>query len=78
MYVELQCSECGNSSRVSFALLYKIWKEGYAKMGSKHRAQAKAVTDIKCHCGHDERYDGPMFKYIFQLIFDEFVKEEKI
>jgi len=47
-------------------------------MGEKHKPRAKAVTDIKCHCGHDERYDGPMFQYIFQLIFDEFVKEKEI
>lgn len=78
MYVDLRCSECDACSRVSFATLYKIWKEGYQEMGDKHKKRAKAVTDIKCHCGHHERYDGPMFEYIFQLIFDEFIKKEEV
>ena len=78
MYVELRCSECESCSRVSFATLWEIWKEGYGQMCPKHKKQAKAVTDIRCHCGHSERYDGPMFSYIFQLIFDELVKEEEV
>jgi len=47
-------------------------------MDDEHKIRARAVTDIKCHCGHNERYDGPMFQYIFQLIFDEFIKEEEV
>ena len=78
MYVELKCSECGDASLVSFATLYEIWKKGYAQMEPRHQKRAKAVTDIKCHCGHNERYDGPMFQYIFQLIFDELVREEEV
>ena len=44
-------------------------------MSAKYKKQAKAFTEVTCHCGHKERYEGPMFQYIFQLIFDEFVKE---
>ncbi len=78
MYVDLRCSECSDFSRVPFALLYDVWAEGYKTMDKEHKARARAVTDIKCHCGHKERYNGPMFQYIFQLIFDEFVKEEEV
>jgi len=77
MYLDLRCSECGDHSRVSFAVLYEVWKKGYQQMTDKHRNHAKAVTDIKCHCGHSERYNGLMFQYIFQLVFDEFVKESE-
>lgn len=78
MYVDLRCSKCGDCSRVSFAQLCEVWRQGYETMSLESKAKARAVTDIKCHCGHSERYDGPMFQYIFQFIFDEFVKEEEV
>jgi len=78
MYVELACSQCGSSSLYSFAVLYSLWKENYGKMCPEHQKKAKAVVKIECHCGHRERYDGPMFRYIFQLIFDEFVRKEEV
>jgi hypothetical protein len=77
MYVDLCCSKCDACSRVSFASLYELWKEGYEKMCDKHKKRARAVTNIKCHCGHNEKYDGLMFSYIFQLIFDEFIQEKE-
>lgn len=78
MYIELYCSKCGDSSLVSFSTLYEVWRVGYETMCPEHKKKAKAVTDIKCHCGNKERYDEPMMKYIFQLIFDEYVKEEEV
>lgn len=78
MYIELQCAECGCSSRVSFAVLYETWKEGYAKMEEKYKPRAKTLARIKCHCGYGGLYEGLMFRYIFQLIFDEFIKEKTI
>jgi hypothetical protein len=78
MYVDLRCTKCGDYARVSFAQLYDIWLEGYNSMAETRRPEAKAVTDIKCHCGHYERYDGPMFQYIFQLIFDEFIQKKEV
>ncbi len=77
MYVDLSCNKCGDCSRVPFAKLYEVWSEGYKTMSEEHKPRAKAVTNIKCHCGNNTRYDGPIFQYIFQLIFDEFVKEEE-
>ncbi len=73
MYVNLACSKCGESETVSFASLYSLWKVQYDKSG---KTAVAAYTEVVCHCGHRERYEGPMFKYIFQLIFDEFIKEE--
>ncbi len=78
MYIDLRCTKCGDYSRVLFATLYEVWAEGYKTMDEEYRMHAKAVTDIKCHCGHRERYDGPMFSYIFQLVFDEFIKGEEV
>ena len=78
MYIDLRCTKCGDYSRVLFATLYEVWAEGYKTMDEEYRMRAKAVTDIKCHCGHRERYDGPIFSYIFQLIFDEFVKKVEV
>lgn len=78
MYVELRCSKCGETSLVSFSTLYGLWKEGYGQMEPQYQQKAIAVTDVRCHCGHKERYDGPMFQYIFQLIFDELVREEEV
>jgi hypothetical protein len=77
MYMNLVCSGCGDSALVSFASLYDLWKEGYEKLCPEHKKQATAYTEISCHCGHTERYDGPMVKYICQLIFDELVKKEE-
>jgi hypothetical protein len=77
MYVELACSKCGDSSLVSFSSLCDLWKEGYEKLEVGRRKTATAYTQIVCHCGHKERYEGPMLKYIFQLVFDSFVKTEE-
>lgn len=77
MYVQLVCSQCGSSSLASFAALYDLWKEGYAEMCPEHKKKAIAATKVKCQCGHEEKYKGPMFHYIFQLIFDEFVRKEE-
>ena len=78
MYVDLHCDKCGSSSRVLFSMMYEVWEEGYRAKSAVKRSRAVPVTKIKCHCGNDARCDGPMFQYIFQLIFDEFVKEEKV
>ena len=78
MYIELACSKCGDSSLVSFHSLYNLWKEGYEELHTERKKVATAYTQIVCNCGHTERYEGPMFKYIFQLIFDSFIKMEEI
>ena len=78
MYIDLQCSKCGDCSRGPFAMLYEVWQKGYETMDEEYKPKATAVTDIRCHCGHNERYDGPMFTYVFQIVFDEFIKGEEV
>ena len=76
MYIELRCSVCGDVEAISFATLYDIWVRGYAAMEPELRPTSTPYTEVTCYCGHTERFEGPMFKYIFCLIYDEFVKEK--
>lgn len=73
MEINLRCSVCGETSRVSTDLLCEIWKRGYDSLGEKQKRQAKVKTDIQCHCGNKDVYDTPMFDYMFQTIFQELV-----
>lgn len=77
MYVMLRCSKCGDAAEVAFAQLYDIWKKGYEELCDEHKKRARVNTDVKCHCGTTDTHDGPMFKYLFQLIFDEVVRTSK-
>ncbi len=78
MHINLVCEKCNASSRVSFATLYDAWKVGYDEMDPERKKIARVGTNVKCHCGHKARCDGPMFHYVFQLIFDEFVKVKEV
>jgi len=77
MYIELRCNECGESAPVPFETLLDIWKQGYDSMCEKDRDRAGVVAEITCHCGHTSKYNSPMFKYIFQLMFNEFVLNKR-
>ena len=76
MYIGLRCSVCGDSEPVSFAALYDIWVRGYEELEPEGRPESTPFTEVTCHCGHTERFEDPMFKYVFCLIYDEFVKEK--
>jgi len=76
MHIKLKCSACGDTMNVAFAQLYEIWKAGYDKMVDSRKENAHATTRIKCHCGTKESYDSPMFSYVFQLIFTDFIKDQ--
>ncbi len=71
MYIELVCDGCGEIAPVSYEVLFDLWKQGYDTMCEEHRKNATVVTEISCHCGHQNKYDGPLYKYVFQLIFEE-------
>jgi hypothetical protein len=75
MYIELRCNVCGESSPVQFETLLSMWKRGYDNLCEKHRDTAQVVAEITCRCGHTSKYDknSPMFRYVFQLIFGEFI-----
>lgn len=78
MYIELRCEACGESAPIPFETLLDIWKQGYDHMCDDQKGKAKVVAEVTCHCGHRSKYDRPMFRYIFQLIFDEFVLNKKV
>jgi hypothetical protein len=75
MHIALECSNCGLSSQVSYSQLCRIWKKGYETMEVDRRDRVKAVAVIKCQCGHTDKYNTPMLSWVFQTVFDEFVKE---
>ena len=70
------CSNCGDSSHISMDFLCLIWKRAYVSMNERQQKCAKVKTDVTCHCGNKEVYDTPMFTYMFQLMFEELVKEK--
>lgn len=71
MYIELVCEGCEEIAPVSFEVLFNLWKQGYDAMCDDHKKNATVVTEITCHCGYENKYDGLLYKYLFQLIFDE-------
>ncbi len=75
MYITLECGGCGASSQVSYFKLCQLWQRGYETLSDVKKYSAKAVTEITCHCGHHDRYDAPMADWVFQTIFNEFIKE---
>jgi len=73
MYITLSCHSCAESAPVSFETLLDMWKQGYDQMSDESKPKIKVVAEITCHCGHVSKYDSPMFRHVFQLIFDEFI-----
>lgn len=79
MYIALQCSSCGTSSHISYFQLCGIWKKGYNDLSSSSaRRDSKAVTEITCFCGNQDVYDSPMMDWVFQTLFNEFIKESNV
>ena len=72
MYIELRCEACGDSAPVPFETLLDMWKRGYDQICDDHKSKAVVVAEVTCGCGYKSKYSSPMFRYIFQLIFDEF------
>ena len=78
MYIELRCGACGESAPTPFETLLDIWKQGYDDMGEEHKSKVVVVAEVTCPCGHNTKYDSPMFRYVFQLMFDEFVTNNAV
>lgn len=79
MHITLECSNCGTSSSISYFQLCDIWKRGYDDLSSYDQKQAsKAVTEITCFCGNQDVYDSPMMDWVFQTLFNEFIKESNV
>ncbi len=72
MYINLRCPGCKEAIPTSYEQLYPIWKEGYDKMSDTMKEEAFVTAEIRCLCGHREKWDSPMFKYLFGIMFQEF------
>jgi hypothetical protein len=78
MQIKVTCSECEKLLLLTFEQLYTLWKELYDTLCAEHKDKLKARIRTKCNCGHTELYESYMFNYVFQLIVDELVKENKV
>lgn len=76
MHIRLRCSKCNDSSLVPFEELYASWKKGYDSIPTTRKKRVRVKTDVCCHCGNRDSYNSPMFTYIFQIIFREFMRKE--
>jgi hypothetical protein len=76
MDINLRCSGCDEIAPTSYERLYSIWKSGYNKMSEDDKTKASLTAEIKCTCGHVERFSSPMFRYTFGTIFHEMLSLE--
>ena len=76
MHINLRCSNCEEYSPVLYSTLFRIWKQGFDQMPDEKKPEMYLTAEIKCVCGHTEKFDTPMFKYTFQTVFQEFLSLE--
>lgn len=76
MHIDLRCSGCEEISSIPYSTLFRVWKQGFDQMPDDKRSEAYLTAEIRCLCGHLERFDSPMFRYVFQIIFEEFLSLE--
>jgi len=74
----LKCSHCKIVQHISLMSLYTEWAGLIKKEEQEKPAAAtqKFTATITCTCGNTALHKGPMFTYIFQLIFDEISSEK--
>lgn len=71
MHLDLRCPACSETMPVSYGDLYTIWKAGYDKMDDEIKEEMFLTAQIMCTCGHVEKWDSPMFSYLFDVVFHE-------
>jgi hypothetical protein len=77
MLIKLRCAPCGSYSTVSFEQLYSLWKQVWESLkGRKKKVDLPVTVQIKCLCGTTNHYDGPMFRHIFGIAFDEMMNNK--
>jgi hypothetical protein len=76
MYINLRCSKCKESAPTQYDDLYRVWKAGYDRMPEDIKSEMFVTAEIRCLCGHQEKYDTPMFTYTFGVIFQELMSLE--
>ena len=72
MEINLRCTGCRESFPTSYAQLYPIWRAGYESMPEELKEDVFVTAEIRCICGHQKKWDSPMFKYLFGTMFQEF------
>lgn len=76
MEINLRCSSCEAVSTVPRETLCAIWKQGYDQVDDDRKEEIFLSTEIKCVCGNVDKYSSPMYKYMFRVIFEEFLSQE--
>jgi hypothetical protein len=84
MKIRLLCKACNAYSVVTSDALCKAWEHEFVKAGaSPEYAQLVARNSglrayLECaHCDQGEDYDTPLFRYIFRVMFDEYLASKK-
>lgn len=75
--IDLRCSKCGTTSAVPYTTLYSIWRQGYEEMPEDRKEDAYMTAEINCICGHREKFESPMFRHVFKVVFEEFSELEE-
>ena len=77
MYLALRCSACKDTSNVPFTKLYALWKADYDRLCAAHKKKkTQVMATVQCPCGQRDKFDTPMFRYVFKVIFDEYLKQD--
>ena len=71
MYINLRCGNCRKVFPVAYNTLYGIWKTSYVKVPDAKKPDVSLSVETPCECGHTERFDTPMFKHTFGVMFEE-------
>lgn len=70
MHINFRCRECETVNPVSYGTLFQIWKPGYDQMPAEKKSESYLTAEIRCLCGHTDKFDSPMFRYVFATVFD--------
>jgi hypothetical protein len=76
MYIKVKCDMCEVASDVSYDQLYPIWKEGYDRTPEDRKEAVFLTAEVKCTCGHTQKFNSPMFQHTFGVIFNELLSLE--
>jgi hypothetical protein len=72
MYINFKCDDCKEVSPTSCEQLYHIWKTGYDSTPEDKREGIFLTAEIRCTCGTHSKFESPMFKHMFDVVFQEF------
>jgi hypothetical protein len=76
MFIDLKCPSCKELVPTSVEQLFDIWKAGYEQLPDDRKSEILLTAEIRCTCGHENRWDTPMFTYLFDVLFHEILSLE--